>query len=158
MEKKHIEHFFENAGNIDKYEIFNITLPITLIHKKLFNLNEQLLKEKYDLIHSDLDVLAALYFNGKVLSPTELYDRIVFSSGGMTKILKKLQGLEYISRIASPDDKRSTLVQLEPKGEELLISCLDEIASLREDMLNNLTKEERDNLKMILKKITLNLF
>ncbi len=158
MEKKHIEHFFDNAGKIERYDIFNITLPITLIHKKLFSLNEQLLKEKYGLIHSELDVLAALYFNGKILSPTDLYDSIVFSSGGMTKVLKKLQALNYISRVACESDKRSTLVKLENEGEKILLACLDEIAILRAKMFDFLSTKEKEDLKNVLKKISLNLF
>lgn len=158
MEKKHIEHFFENTAKMDRFELFGLTLPITLIYKNLFNLNEQLFKDKYDLLHSDIDVLAALYFNGKVLSPTELYDATVFSSGGMTKILKKLESLEYITRVGCENDKRSTLVQLEQKGEKLLLDCLDKITMNRKETFEVLTCEEKDELKRILEKITLNLF
>ena len=42
-------------------------------------------------MHSHIDVLASLHFNGNALSPTELYDAMLFSSGGMTKVLKKLE-------------------------------------------------------------------
>lgn len=88
MKKKYLENFYNNTLTYKQYEVFATALPITLLHKNMFNQTEQFLKEKYDLLHSHVDVLATLYFNGNALTPTELYDAIVFSSGGMTKVLK----------------------------------------------------------------------
>lgn len=158
MERKHIEHFFDNTAKQKEYELFNYTLPITLIYKNMFNEGEHLLKEKYNLLHSDVDVLAALYFNGQILSPTDLYAATVFSSGGMTKVLKKLENLEYISRVPSSIDKRSMLVKLEDKGEAILHKCLTDMIASKEKLFNTLSKEERESLKQILKKLLLTLF
>lgn len=157
MEKRYIEKFFDNMKQKEEYDIFNISLPITLIYKHNYNKNEQLFKQKYNLIHSDVDVLAALYFNGKQLSPTELYSAIIFSSGGMTKVLKKLKALGYISRQENINDKRSKLVKLEKKGEEVLLECLDDLIEQKNETYKSLTKEEMDSLKKILKKISINL-
>ncbi len=157
MDKKYINEFFKSIDTMEQYELFSLTLPLTLIYKSAFNATEQLVKEKYDLLHSDIDVLASLYFNGKILSPTELYSAMIFSSGGMTKILKKLECLGYISRVSNPNDKRSNLVKLEQSGEEVLLNCLEDIIEDREPMFDVLSLEERENLKIILKKIMLNL-
>ena len=157
MEKKYIENFFDNIKKDEEYDVFNIALPITLIYKYDFNETEQLFKEKYNLIHSDIDVLAALYFNNKELSPTELYSALVFSSGGMTKVLKKLQSLEYISRNKNTKDKRSVFIKLEKKGEKILLECLDDLVELKSKRYDPLTKNERETLKKILKKIAINL-
>ncbi|RXK06580.1 MarR family winged helix-turn-helix transcriptional regulator [Halarcobacter bivalviorum] len=157
MEKRYIEKFFDNMEQQKEYDVFNISLPITLIYKNNYNKNEQMFKQKYNLIHSDVDVLASLYFNGKELSPTELYSAIIFSSGGMTKVLKKLESLKYISRKENPNDKRSMLVKLEKSGEEILLNCLDDLIELKKETYNALTEKEREDLKRILKKITLSL-
>lgn len=157
MDKKYINQFFKNLEEMKQYELFSLTLPLTLIYKSAFNATEQMIKERYDLLHSDIDVLASLYFNGKILSPTELYSAMIFSSGGMTKILKKLECLGYISRVSNPNDKRSNLVKLEQKGEKILLNCLDNVIEDRAPMFNILSYEERENLKVILKKIMLNL-
>ena len=60
-------------------------------NKHIYNESESFYKTSYDLLHSDIDVLAALYFSNEnhSLSPTELYDATIFSSGGMTKVQKK---------------------------------------------------------------------
>ncbi|MGB0989425.1 MarR family transcriptional regulator [Arcobacter sp. F155] len=157
MDKQYIEKFFENMKQKEGYDVFNISLPITLIYKHNFNKNEQMFKQKYNLIHSDVDVLASLYFNGKELSPTELYSAIIFSSGGMTKVLKKLESLGYISRQANPNDKRSMLVKLEEKGEKVLLDCLDDLIELKKETYEALTEQDKEDLKRILQKVTLSL-
>jgi len=158
MEKKHIDNFFENIVTIQEYNQFGFTLPIMLIYRNIFNETESYLKVTYDLIHSDIDVLTALYFNGKVLSPTDLYAATVFSSGGMTKILKKLENSAYITRKPSEKDRRSTLVYLEKKGEKLVEKCLTDIVEHRKRLFDVLTIDEQKNLQKILEKLTYNLF
>lgn len=113
----------------------------------MFNETEHYLKENYDLSHSEIDVLAALYFNGKTLSPTDLYSATVFSSGGMTKVLKKLEQRGLISRIPSHEDKRSMLVSLEEEGEKLALKCMDEMVESRKYFFDALTSEETKILK-----------
>lgn len=90
MKKTNLDNYYENIFKEDR-EIFALSLPLTLIYKHMFNQNANLLQQKYDLIHSEIDVLASLMFNGKIMTPTALFEATVFSSGGMTKILKKLQ-------------------------------------------------------------------
>lgn len=158
MEKKHIDNFFENIVTMPEYSQFGFTLPIMLIYRNIFNETESYLKATYDLIHSDIDVLTALYFNGKVLSPTDLYAATVFSSGGMTKILKKLENNGYITRKTSEKDRRSTLVYLEEKGEKLVEKCLNDVVEQRKKLFNVLTKDEQKNLHKILEKLTYKLF
>jgi DNA-binding MarR family transcriptional regulator len=154
MDKKYIDKFYKTTGNSDEYGIFTLTLPIALIYKKMYQETESFLKNNYDLLHSDLDVLASLYFNESRLSPTELYAATVFSSGGMTKVLKKLQDRKLIKREASPTDKRSMLVCLTQNGEELAKDCLSKIAKSKEEMFSLLTKKESEDLKRIFSKIT----
>lgn len=158
MEKQHLDKFFNETAQDPKYEQFAIALPMTLIYRNLFNETEHYIKEKFDLSHSEIDVLAALYFNGKILSPTDLYSATVFSSGGMTKVLKKLEQRDLISRSPSPQDKRSMLVSLEKAGEDITLKCLDEMVESRKELFNTLDEKEYETLKEILKKLTYKLF
>lgn len=111
MEKIYLDNFYNNINEDNR--IMALGVPLALIYKYLFNENNQSLQEKYDLTLSEGDVLFSLYFNGKVLSPTNLYKATVLTSGGMTKILKKLQDKKLISRIPAKEDKRSMLVKIE---------------------------------------------
>lgn len=158
MKRKYLDKFYKNTQTYSQYEIFTVALPITLLHKNMFNETEQFLKENYDLLHSHLDVLATLYFNDNALSPTELYDATVFSSGGMTKVLKKLEERKYILRTPSLEDKRSLLVCLTPLGKELVEDSLGQIAALKKKLFDVLSNQEKEELKTILSKLTYSLY
>ena len=132
MKRKHIDKFYNTTIKSKEFEVFALSLPITLIHKNMFNDTEHFLKTNYDLLHSHIDVLASLYFDGNSLSPTDLYDAIVFSSGGMTKVLKKLEERNLIKREASSNDKRSMLISLTQEGKDLIENCMIEVAKQKE--------------------------
>ena len=157
MKRKHIDKFYNTTIKSKEFEVFALSLPITLIHKNMFNDTEHFLKTNYDLLHSHIDVLASLYFDGNSLSPTDLYDAIVFSSGGMTKVLKKLEERNLIKREASSNDKRSMLISLTQEGKDLIENCMIEVAKQKEKKFSILTQKEKEDLKNILSKITYSL-
>ena len=157
MKRKHIDKFYNTTIKSKEYEVFALSLPITLIHKNMFNDAECYLKTQYDLLHSHVDVLASLYFDGNSLSPTDLYDATVFSSGGMTKVLKKLEERNLIKREASSNDKRSMLISLTKEGKDLIENCMIEVAKQKEEKFSVLTQKEKDDLKNILSKLTYSL-
>lgn len=77
--------------------------------------------EPFELMPSDYGVLAALRRAGPPYAqkPSELYSRLQRSSGGMTKILKRLEESGYVSRAPDPDDGRGSRVLLTDKGRSL---------------------------------------
>ena len=154
MKRKNIDKFYNTTIKSKEFEVFALSLPITLIHKNMFNDTEHFFKTNYDLLHSHIDVLASLYFDGNSLSPTDLYDAIVFSSGGMTKVLKKLEERNLIKREASSNDKRSMLISLTQEGKDLIENCMIEVAKQKEKKFSILTQKEKEDLKNILSKIT----
>lgn len=74
--------------------------------------------EPFELAPSDYSVLAALRRNGKPysLNPSQLYTRLQRSSGGMTKILKRLESRDFVRRSSNPDDGRGSLITLTRRG------------------------------------------
>jgi DNA-binding MarR family transcriptional regulator len=111
------------------------------------------MKIRYGVNHSEIDVLISLYFNGYVQSPTELYESTIFSSGGMTKVLKKLEENKYVSRIPDKKDKRSMLVSLEEKGANLAVEVLDFFITEDKKFFGILDDDEIESMKKILKKL-----
>ena len=152
MRKIQLDNYFTNIFKNEK-EVLSLGLPITVLYKHIFNHNIDILQEKYDLSHSELDVLGALCFSGKILSPTQLSESTIFSSGGMTKILKKLKDKELITRVPSKDDKRSMLVKIEKKGEDLMENCLIDIAQFQDGLFGVLDQSEQQALKKIFHKL-----
>ena len=75
----------------------------------------------YGLSSAEFDVIATLRSVPPPyeLTPTELYDAVLLSSGGMTKVLKHLEERHLVTRVANPLDGRSTLVRLTHDGKAL---------------------------------------
>jgi DNA-binding MarR family transcriptional regulator len=153
MNRKYIDKFYNTTAKRDEFKVFALTLPINLIYKDMYSETENFIKTNYDLLHSHIDVLASLHFNGNALSPTELYDAMLFSSGGMTKILNKLEERNLIKREPSLNDKRSILICLTVEGEILVKECIEKIAKAKQNVFEVLNDEEKENLKNILEKV-----
>ena len=84
----------------------------------------------YDLSFAQVDVLIALdRAKDEILSCSEIAERTLITKGGITGILDRLEARELVKRIPSPDDRRSVLVRLSPKGVELLRKLYPELAS-----------------------------
>ncbi|MDO5290538.1 MAG: MarR family transcriptional regulator [Pseudomonadota bacterium] len=68
------------------------------------------------------DVLATLRRSGApyTLTPTELFDALMVTSGTMTHRLKNLETQGWIRRLPNPADARSLLVQLTDSGKALI--------------------------------------
>lgn len=152
MTKIQLDNYFTNIFTKEK-EIFALGLPITILYKYINKHNINMLEKKYGISHSELDVLGALYFNGKILSPTQLSKATIFSSGGMTKILKRLKDKKLIIRVPLADDKRSMLVKIESKGEILMENCLKDLAQFQSEVFNVLDEAEQETLKNIFHKL-----
>ena len=74
--------------------------------------------EPFDLTRNDYAVLAALRRAGPPyeMAPSKLYSDLERSSGGMTKMMKRLEKLGLVKRSPDPEDGRSTLAALTPSG------------------------------------------
>jgi len=153
MNKSHLDNILENAAHFSLHSsAWKIILPMLLVDKFVLDKSDALI-ERFGLQRSESDVLIALYFNNNVLSPTQLYEAILFSSGGMTKVLKRLEEKKLITRVPSTNDRRSLLVQLEEKGETLIKSFLVEVAELHSQLLSFLEEDEKRVIEKAFKKL-----
>ena len=77
--------------------------------------------EPFDIGPSDYSVLATLRRAGEPyeLNPNALYSRLRRSSGGMTKMLKRLEERGLVRRTPDPEDGRGMRVRLTRKGFDL---------------------------------------
>lgn len=151
--KLHLDNKDENLCTSD---IGYVTLPMLMLSEKLLAKIATLLEEKYSMSNSQLDVLASLHSANEenyTLSPTKLYERLFFSSGGMTKVLKKLEKKEFINRLDNIEDRRSKLVQLTQTGREILEKSLADVIELEELMFASLNTEDRKYLSSLLFKV-----
>ena len=75
----------------------------------------------FDLTINEFNTLNALRRAGPPhrLSPKEVGVSLLFSSGGLTKLLERLESRGLVAREPDPDDGRGVLVSLTPAGMDL---------------------------------------
>ena len=108
--------------------------------------------EPFELTASDYSVLATLRRSGKpyALNPSQLYSRLERSSGGMTKILKRLEEGGLVRRAPDPIDGRSALISLTRAGLALQDRIFAAFSTASQDLLSPLpAKRLRETDKML---------
>lgn len=138
----------------------NMVMPLHLFYKNMMQEVVKILEDKYELSKSELELLVTLATtkdNTGTLAPTKLYESLVFSSGGMTKLLKKLEEKNYINRLDNPKDKRSKLVRITPVAKEITKLAINDVMLLESRYFACLTDDEKSNLFAVLEKLALNL-
>jgi DNA-binding MarR family transcriptional regulator len=110
---------------------------------------------QFGLTRETWDVLASLRRTGPPhrLSPTQLYQALMRSSGAMTHRLASIERAGLVERIADPDDGRSVLVELTDEGVTLVDRVAPEHLANEERLLAALTEEERRTLAELLRKL-----
>ncbi len=159
MNLKQFETNIENVKKISP-DIYNdtmlLSIPFYMLHKKLFDEGEDVILKESNINQSELDVLAALYYvsDGSFsLTPTQLYDVILFSSGGMTKLLKKLESRDFICRVENKEDKRSKLVQITELGKKITTNALKDIVTFEDKYFSKLDLQEQEMFKKYIYKM-----
>jgi DNA-binding MarR family transcriptional regulator len=113
----------------------------------------------YNLTRGGFDVLAALRRSGSPfrLSPTELYNSLLISSGAMTNRVDRLEERKLVVRVPDPSDRRGVLVALTSKGRRLVDSVIETHLENEQRLLGHLNTLERQDLAQLLKKLLVNL-
>ena len=101
------------------------------------------------------DVLAALRRAGNPyrLSPTELYNSMLISSGAMTNRIDRLEEHGLVSRTPDPHDRRSVLVALTPLGKKTIDTAVASHIAKEHGLLSVLSAPQRDELAKLLRKL-----
>jgi len=136
-------------------DVVHVGVPFYMFHSKFYEGANKILKDQFSLTRSEIDIMSALFFSGGdecILTPTQLMGRLLFSWGGVTKVLKKLEDKGFITRFDNPEDKRSKFVKLEEKGKEIVPEAIKNVFSYEESCLENLNIEEKDLLSSLLVK------
>ncbi len=109
----------------------------------------------FGLQPGEFDVLATLRRSGApyALSPTQLYEIAMISSGSMTNRLDRLEKGGYIARIPNPDDKRGMLVGLTKRGIDLMDEAVPAHVDNQHRIVAGLTKVEQARLSELLLKL-----
>jgi DNA-binding MarR family transcriptional regulator len=136
-------------------------LVIGRLHRVALAWTAELVKvyNAHGLGEGDFDVLATLRRTGPPyeLTPTDLMDQTMVTSGAVTKRLDRLEGAGLIERRASGTDRRSRIVALTPTGRALMDRILPEHLANEARLLKTLTESEQATLARLLGKLATDL-
>ena len=104
--------------------------------------------DPFGLRFIDYSVLRVLELVGEPhrMSPTELSEIVVRSSGGMTQILDRLERAGLVARTPDPADRRKVLVALTDEGMRTADAANARYAAERERLLADLSPDEVQRL------------
>ncbi len=111
--------------------------------------------EPFELTSGDYSVLAALRRAGKpyALNPSQLYSRLQRSSGGMTKMLKRLERRGLVRRAPDPEDGRGSLVSLTRQGRAIQDRVFSAFLTASQDVLAPLSPARRRETERALRSL-----
>ncbi|WP_346016686.1 MarR family transcriptional regulator [Chroococcidiopsis sp. CCMEE 29] len=103
----------------------------------------------------EFDVLATLRRSGQPyqLSPTQLFNTLMVSSGTMTHRIDRLEQAELVKRIPDPGDRRGMLIQLTNKGFNVIEKAVEAHVANEHHLLSVLEEAERKVLAQLLRKL-----
>lgn len=111
--------------------------------------------KSHGLQQGEFDVLATLRRSGAPyeLGPTQLFEALMISSGGITNRLDRLENAGWIARKPNPEDRRGTLVALTKEGLELINKIFPLHVENEARALTPLSKKEQKTLQDLLEKL-----
>jgi DNA-binding MarR family transcriptional regulator len=118
-------------------------------------IDEQMKAEcsKFNLERWGFDVLALLRRAGKPhqLTPTQLYNSLMLTSGAMTNRIDRLEALGLVERLHDPADRRGVLVSLTKDGLKLIDKAVTTHMEVEETMLALFNPNDRKKFEELLR-------
>lgn len=114
---------------------------------------EQRTIKEGSLTVSQFAVLEILYHKGD-LKVCEIIEKVLSTGGNMTVVIDNLVKEDLVRRYVDPKDRRVNLISITEKGINLVDSIFPKHLENINDIFNVLTKEEKENLITLLKKLS----
>ncbi|HEY6413580.1 MAG TPA: MarR family transcriptional regulator [Edaphobacter sp.] len=114
---------------------------------------------KFKLERWGFDVLATLRRAGEPfrLTPTNLFNSLMITSGAMTNRIDRLEAAGLVERLVDPADRRGVLVSLTRNGLKLIDRAITAHMEVEETMLASFSSTDREKLASLLRTLLLDL-
>ncbi|MDA1096348.1 MAG: MarR family transcriptional regulator [Chloroflexi bacterium] len=91
------------------------------------------------------------------LTPTELGEALLASSGTLTNRIDQLERAGLVERHDHPDDRRALLVKLTEEGRTHVDRAVEAYLTKEHELLETLTRRERKSLEGLLRKLLMSM-
>lgn len=110
---------------------------------------------QFGLQPGEFDVMATLRRSGApyALTPTDLYEAAMISSGSMTNRIDRLEKAGLVARRPNPADKRGTLVALTAEGLVLIDRAVEAHVANQQAVVAGLDAAEQSQLSALLARL-----
>ena len=157
--KDSIDEFVERACRIFPRldpEVEGAVDRICKLNKRFDTMLEHAV-EAFDLNKGEFRLLITLrqHNDDFTMSPGELGDELLLSSGAMTNRLDRLESAGLIAREPDPDDRRALIVRLTPEGLRRIDEAVNEAAHNEFAVVSVLSLVEQKRLNSLLRKLML---
>ena len=114
---------------------------------------------QFNLERWGFDVLATLRRSGAPyrLTPTQLFQSLLLTSGAMTNRIDRLEAAGLVERLQDPEDRRGVRVALTKSGLKLIDRAVAAHMKAEEAMLVSFSPGDRDKFATLLRTLLLNL-
>jgi DNA-binding MarR family transcriptional regulator len=108
---------------------------------------------RFGLSISEFNALSALRRRGEPhsLSPTELSRGLMLSSGGLSKLVERLEARGLVVRTPDETDGRGVVVALTDEGRDLQEAAIDAHVANENELLGPLDSDAREQLTRVLR-------
>jgi DNA-binding MarR family transcriptional regulator len=155
MKKEHLDNLYQTFTQSPS-EIIHITLP-QKIFGELKEMSAKQIASRFDLTLAELEVLATLHLFNNGLRAKEISQNLIFSSGGISKVVKKLLQKKLIREEVLPQDKRNYLLYNTEMGDDIMQKAVDLFEEDFKKFYNVLNTDELNMLASIYKKLLYNI-
>ncbi|EMI53871.1 MarR family winged helix-turn-helix transcriptional regulator [Rhodopirellula sallentina] len=148
-----MQRWLANRPELDVSSVAVIGRAIRIADVMKRELKEML--RPYGLEVWEFDVLASLRWGGSEegMTPKELMEVVMASSGTMTHRIDRLEKAGFVKRVPNPDDRRSVRIQLAKRGIEVVEKSLTEHIASADNAVSELSQREQQQTARVLKKI-----
>ncbi|CDG90043.1 MarR family winged helix-turn-helix transcriptional regulator [Xenorhabdus bovienii] len=99
----------------------------------------------------EFDILATLRRYNTPITPTEMYQSVMLTSGAMSTRIEHMVQRGLIERIANEEDRRSCKVFLTPEGKILIDNAVESHLENERAILQPLTEEQQEQIAILLR-------
>jgi DNA-binding MarR family transcriptional regulator len=102
---------------------------------------------------TESEVTALSYLAQGPLTPGQLGERLLLTSGGVTALLHRLERAGHVTRQAHPSDRRSVLLHADPAIVGQAAQCYGQLTDATDAVTSRLTARDREVVRTFLLEI-----